>query len=152
MLGWFPYGLDRDVEESGRGLTKLPYHYCLSSSNQRLNLVHRTSDIKITYHYLCGCTEENQTNPITWPMYKTGMCRMEARHVTATPTIRDESVNVMNTIHYLALKIIWIFKSVSANVHHKVTPCLTLRRLMSYIYGAPILDVSRSHTTTQHSR
>jgi len=29
---------------------------------------------------------------------------------------------------------------------------LTLRVLMSYIYGAPILDVSRSHTTTQHSR
>ena len=29
---------------------------------------------------------------------------------------------------------------------------LTLRRLMSYIYGASILDVSRSHTTTQHSR
>ena len=29
---------------------------------------------------------------------------------------------------------------------------LTLRRLMSYICGAPILDVSRSHTTTQHSR
>jgi len=29
---------------------------------------------------------------------------------------------------------------------------LTLRRRMSYTYGAPILDVSRSHTTTQHSR
>ena len=29
---------------------------------------------------------------------------------------------------------------------------LTLRRLMSYIYGAPILGVSRSHTTMQHSR
>ena len=29
---------------------------------------------------------------------------------------------------------------------------LTFRRLMAYIYGAPILDVSRSHTTTQHSR
>ena len=29
---------------------------------------------------------------------------------------------------------------------------LTLRLLMSYIYGAQILDVSRSHTTTQHSR
>jgi len=29
---------------------------------------------------------------------------------------------------------------------------LTFRRLMSYIYGTPILDVSRSHTTTQHSR
>jgi len=29
---------------------------------------------------------------------------------------------------------------------------LTFRLLMSYIYGPPILDVSRSHTTTQHSR
>ena len=29
---------------------------------------------------------------------------------------------------------------------------LTLSQLMLYIYGAPILDVSRSHTTTQHSR
>ena len=29
---------------------------------------------------------------------------------------------------------------------------LTFRRLMSYIYEAPILDVSRSHTTTQHNR
>ena len=29
---------------------------------------------------------------------------------------------------------------------------LNLRLLMSYIYGAPILDVSRSHTTTHHSR
>jgi len=28
----------------------------------------------------------------------------------------------------------------------------TIRLLMSYIHGAPILDVSRSHTTTQHSR
>ena len=29
---------------------------------------------------------------------------------------------------------------------------LTLTLLISYIYGAPILDVSRSHTTTHHSR
>ena len=29
---------------------------------------------------------------------------------------------------------------------------LTLRSLTLYIYGAPILDVSRSHTMTQHSR
>ena len=29
---------------------------------------------------------------------------------------------------------------------------LTFRLLMSYMYGAPILDVSRSHTTAQHSR
>jgi len=29
---------------------------------------------------------------------------------------------------------------------------LTFRLLMSCIYGAPNLNVSRSHTTTQHSR
>ena len=29
---------------------------------------------------------------------------------------------------------------------------LTHKLLMSYIYGAPILDVSRSHTTTHHGR
>ena len=40
-----------------------------------------------------------------------------------------------------------------ARLHHwNSSPLLTLRRLMSYIYGAPILDVSRSHTTTQHGR
>jgi len=38
------------------------------------------------------------------------------------------------------------------NLLDKQISLLTLRRLMSYIYGAPILDVSRSHTTTQHSR
>ena len=37
-------------------------------------------------------------------------------------------------------------------VHYQPSTNLTLRLLMSYIYGAPILDVSRSHTTTQHSR
>jgi len=41
-----------------------------------------------------------------------------------------------------------------SGIHNSVCKIydLTLRLLMSYIYGAPILDVSRSHTTTQHSR
>jgi len=39
----------------------------------------------------------------------------------------------------------------TSTIFHKSVQ-LTLRRLMSYIYGAPILDVSRSHTTTQHSQ
>jgi len=38
------------------------------------------------------------------------------------------------------------------HVSRRRVKLLTLRWLMSYIYGAPILDVSRSHTTTQHSR
>jgi len=36
---------------------------------------------------------------------------------------------------------------VKQNTHN-----LILRLLMSYIYGAHILDVSRSHTTTHHSQ
>jgi len=42
-----------------------------------------------------------------------------------------------------------VFEPSKMSVHQSK---LTLRWLMSYIYGAPILDVSRSHTTTQHSR
>ena len=41
---------------------------------------------------------------------------------------------------------------VTFTFHYQLIHLLTLRLLMSYIYGAPILDVSRSHTTTQHSR
>ena len=37
------------------------------------------------------------------------------------------------------------------HVSRRRVKLLTFRLLMSYIYGAPILDVSRSHTT-QHSR
>jgi len=40
----------------------------------------------------------------------------------------------------------------NSHVQHNITCTLTLRSLMLYIYGAPILDVSRSHTTTQHCR
>ena len=43
-------------------------------------------------------------------------------------------------VHYLNL------------IQNNIFKIFTLRRLMSHIYGAPILDVSRSYTTTQHSR
>ena len=43
-------------------------------------------------------------------------------------------------------------RHISEDFNLQIQTALTLRRLMSYIYGAPILDVSRSHTTTQHSR
>ena len=41
--------------------------------------------------------------------------------------------------HFLHVSRVWV-------------KLLTFRLLMSYIYGGPILDVSRSHITTQHSR
>ena len=52
-------------------------------------------------------------------------------------------------VGFLHREVQWNFTDVS---EERNAPILTLRRLTSYIYGAPILDVSRSHTTTQHSR
>jgi len=46
-------------------------------------------------------------------------------------------------------KPLFIFRRLYVTIFRRP---LTLRLLMSYIYGAPILDVSRSHTTTHHSR
>jgi len=64
------------------------------------------------------------------------------------------SAKVKNAWIYLLLPLYtlreWIRKLFSFYLF--ICILLTLRRLTSYIYGAPILDVSRSHTTTQHSR
>ena len=54
----------------------------------------------------------------------------------------------LNLICYLLALLAHHFLHVS----RIMVKSLTLRLLMSYIYGAHILDVSRSHTTTQHSR
>ena len=54
----------------------------------------------------------------------------------------------LNTICYLLALLAHHFLHVS-RIRVK---SLTLRLLMSYIYGAPILDVSISHTTMHHSR
>ena len=62
--------------------------------------------------------------------------------ILGSVVISDCFVHILDT----AKKKIINYKTLKAEVS------LTLRRLMSYIYGAPILDVSRSHTTTQHSR
>jgi hypothetical protein len=65
--------------------------------------------------------------------------------------------NVKNTLGSFWRKIHWgRYLDLRRRKHQKLLDVsnleyLTLRRLMSYIYGAPILDVSRSHTT-QHSR
>jgi len=66
------------------------------------------------------------------------------------PTIREEIMK-FSTNH--RAKLLMHPNNLTSNLLTEQGPGrLTLRRLMSYIYGAPILDVSRSHTTTQHSR
>jgi len=65
------------------------------------------------------------------------------------PTIVQNTITSSKLTSRLALlrRIHLTQKKQYSRIRH-----LTLRRLMSYIYGAPILDVSRSHTTTHHSR
>ena len=71
--------------------------------------------------------------------------------LSSVPGFKPLNVELNPICHLLALLGVH-FLHVS---RIRVKP-LTLRLLMSYIYiyiyGAPILDVSRSHTTTHHSR
>ena len=60
-----------------------------------------------------------------------------------------KSVQNAVKIKYLILSL---FQKMSVFFDFGIRYYLTLRSLTLYIYGAPILDVSRSHTTTQHSR
>ena len=74
-------------------------------------------------------------------------------------------VNILEYVDYYNFNVNWLLPvfyqfghqynregSRNALSYSPRTVGLTLRRLMSYTYGAPILDVSRSHTTTHHSR
>ena len=68
--------------------------------------------------------------------------------------LKRQAINKYIYIYILKYNVNQFVPRVRLNLvppQHKIS-LLTLRLLMSYIYGAPILDVSRSHTTTQHSR
>ena len=69
---------------------------------------------------------------------------------------RDEWAKLLNPLNAELNPICHLLLLLGAHLIFHVSrirvKSLTLRLLMSYIYGAPILDVSRSHTTTQHSR
>ena len=74
--------------------------------------------------------------------------RQYLRHVPGKHEINPLNTELNSICYMLALLGAHHFFHVS-RIRVKL---LTFRLLMSYIYGAPILDVSRSHTTTQHSR
>jgi len=97
-----------------------------------------------------------------WASFSVCICRAESclrlSAVTGLEHVLCFNAKVLNPLnaelnsicHLLALLGVHHFLHVS-RIRVK---SLTLRLLMSYIYiyGAPILDVSRSHTTTHHSR
>jgi len=90
------------------------------------------------------CVHKSPLRPLSWTRW------IHFNPPTCSCTINLNPLNPeLNPICYLlALLGAHHFLHVS-RIRVKL---LTFRLLMSYIYGAPILDVSRSHTTTQHSR
>ena len=82
-------------------------------------------------------------------------CRMVFHIVSYKARVSVKNSYVYNVFSFslkLLSETISQYKKNRARYDQICILLLTLRRLMSYIYGAPILDVSISHTTTQHSR
>ena len=101
---------------------------------------------KIQTHILCSITFFFYENPVVYEKLRKKYCRaVQATDDMAHPhcmLIRKATVTLSEYVIRIAFPLQQWFHERS----------LTLRWLMSYIYGAPILDISRSHTTTQHSR
>jgi len=110
-------------------------------------------------------------NPVLYNNFRTPQCSIFRAHLTVnayTPVYysvvmrRSPSHNnradtlLLNPLNAELNPICYLLALLGAHHFFHVSrirvKSLTLRQLMSYIYGAPILDISRSHTTTQHSR
>ena len=69
----------------------------------------------------------------------------------APPTLQSHDCPVQSSHHTYTILAQYIKIKFSAH-SVSLSSTLTLRLLMSYIYGVHILDVSRSHTTMHHNR
>jgi hypothetical protein len=101
----------------------------------------------------------NQRLQIVWSSWWWTECR--SKYVV--PLINFGIINSITRLHLVGC-FYWtiavcricfhrvVFVIFNKGVKHLIYEYLTLRVLMSYIYGVHILDVSRSHTTAQQSR
>jgi len=121
-------------------------------ANQKWGL--KTSQSSLTIHHLLKmepiqCSETSAFNTQTPGKYPEDNLSL----LQHSESLKTRIVCVWNFILEFLLPV-FKYTSIRWNIlpiRMEFNP-LTLRLLMSYIYGAPILDVSRSHTTTQHSR
>ena len=82
-------------------------------------------------------------NKAEWCTKSAGMCHLSCGEMSGKQYLNGDTTFNECSLWLVTLDSDW---------EYKMSLLLTLRLLMSYIYVAPILDVSRSHTTTQHSR
>jgi len=128
----------------------------LSTSHVRLSNVARTLILFATIYkrWKDGATDITETPkalerqlPRLYVWVSQEVCNLQF-----LPPIWQRGKKVVNFVWNLCDIVLSQQPSDKTVWKYYLTFTLTLRRLMSYIYGAPILDVSRSHTTTPHSR
>ena len=143
-------------------------HHIINGRNQH-GLLGTAPNIKfctMSYFQYCGYTYLKNTNffffgntPNFCSLLKMAALVLHHDEVTDKSTVSDILILIFFDINPLKPELNPIcYLLALLGVHHFLhvsrirVKSLTFRRLMSYKYGAPILDVSRSHTTTQHSR
>ena len=150
---WVSVVLDRDM------LYLLPYwtrQWALGFLQAQNFLTTSTSHILPWYKFSVPCEfREKRKNGLRTAVYRV-LCRMIKFPIVLKLRFRD----LFNPLNPELNPICYLLALLGA--HHFLhvsrirVKLLTFRLLMSYIYIyiyiAPILDVSRSHTTTQHSR
>ena len=130
--------------------TDIPIHPVI---NNKTALAYKLAKhlAKIVNQYITSNNHYNVTNSTNLANDLTKL-EIHENHRMITFDIKDLYINPLkpelNPICYLLALLAHHFLHVS----RIMVKSLTLRLLMSYIYGAHILDVSRSHTTTHHSR
>jgi len=119
-------------------------HPTIHSAQTLVNLSKR--QCRQTIHFP-GCYEKTMTNLI--PGLRTDIGTQNLRKAI-------HNTNYINPLNPELNPICYLLALLGAHHFLRVSrirvKSLTIRLLMSYIYGAPILDVSRSYTTTHHSR
>ena len=120
--------------------------YCLSQTLRltHLQTVHQPSLSCNFFRYFSQHFQHFQTTLFTSDPYQLFVRNSKIQVPCSINPLNAE----LNPICYLLALLAYHFLHVS----RIGVKSLTLRLLMSYIYGALIIDVSRSHTTTQHSR
>jgi len=141
-IRWWPGTLQSCISTGSMEWSYRPHTYFAAISNQYI------FDAQLSGHCLLN-TKPRASQITAQPSLLT--CHSQRRTVVCkSVTYSVSCYNIHVTENQIFRSISWAFYLTRPVFCHKLY--LTLRRLMSYIYGAPILDVSRSHTTTQHSR
>ena len=138
-------------------------HCLLHVHSNWVNHKKYTKDMARSYHFrpiICRSNYEAsfilRPVPILFQPSSPSLIQISVMTMNGNFGLPDADQRVLNPLNPELNPICYLLALLGA--HHFLhvsrirVKLLTFRLLVSYTYGAPILDVSRSHTTTQHSR